>query len=77
MAIPLKRAFATSLTLAVLLALALFEPHLEFTIFDVLETMHLPAPMLGTLAFYGEIFLILLTVALGIAVLVRRSRNRA
>lgn len=74
MAITLKQALATTLTLSILTAIALFEPHLEFAIFDIMETLHLPAPLLGTLAIYAELALIATTIVLA-AILVFRPKT--
>lgn len=69
----LKRSFALLLALSCLGAVLLLEPHCEFAVFDLLEKLRLPAPLLGTLAFYTECALLAATLFSGIALVVRRG----
>lgn len=72
----LKRIFAATLVLSVLGGLALLEPHLEFAIFDALNALHLPAPLLGTVGFYAECVLIAAALGTGLTLLVLRFARR-
>lgn len=71
----LRYAFVIAFVLTVLGAFALFQPDLEFLLFDLIEKFHLSVAALGAIAFYGEITLILITLVLAVALLLARFRR--